>query len=473
MKEIFLLLIVFLAAFCGNICAATVKWDGDTNLEWNEGTNWDNDAIPTSSDDVIIDDTNVSSSQAITATTTPIEYNSLSISSTAYSHSLTLSVNASGGSVTIGSGGTLDGTDQTITCSGNWDASAGTFDIGTSIVDLTGTGNVSNEIGTNYIDFHSLKCAAADQTTTIVDDLWVRYLTVGSGALTDGGADVYTMYLSGTGNVFTDGGATLTLKGLRYRPSRASSQNIAGRDYSGCASLGFYAVGGGGAGAADSYCEMQGSITADFIWIYSNNTSAEDVTATVLRTNNHNITANALRIGVVTYNYGAIECGSSSIDINGNVTCPIANECYIDADTSTWNVSGDWNNSGGTTFTADQSTIILDGSDQAITGTHAFYNLTKQTASADTLTIDNTATITVSNNLTLEGASGQNLSLRSDSDGAQYSLTVNQGAGYSMEYLDIKDCDASGDRQLDADKSTNTGNNSNITFDAKGFFDVF
>ncbi|MFH1429686.1 MAG: hypothetical protein ABIH39_08085 [Candidatus Margulisiibacteriota bacterium] len=454
--------------------ALAVYWDGDgADLKWNTPANWSTNEVPDELDDVIIDDTYVTATQSITAETTPISYKTLSISSAAHKHYLSLSVAASGGSVTIGVGGYISAGSQTITCSGSWNASAGGFNPSTGTVYLTGTGTVSTEAEFAFTDFNHLHCAAAGHTTTIVGaQLWMRDITVGSGTLTDG-ANSYEITLYGSDNVFTDGGATITIGTFTYRPHRGAVQNVVGRDYSGCSNLQLYGVGEGGAGAEDSYCDMQGDITANNIRIYANNYSAEDVSAVVLRTNNYNIVANYLIIGLGSYMYGGIECGSSNIDINGHVQYSNVGDTFINADSSNWTVNGNWSNGVNGTFNCGTSTITLDGTAQTIYGINTFYNLSKTVTSADTLTFDNTDTQTVSNNLILKGAPGQKLSLRSNSDGNQYSLNLNQDTRYTLEHLDIKDCDASGGKTIDADKSKNSGNNNNVTFDADSFFDVF
>ncbi len=77
------------------------------------------------------------------------------------------------------------------------------------------------------------------------------------------------------------------------------------------------------------------------------------------------------------------------------------------------NVAGNWANTG--TFTPRSGTVTLNGTNQTITGTTTFYNLTKSVAAADTLTFGADQTQTISNIWTANGASGNLLSLRSSS----------------------------------------------------------
>src|SRR3989344_7268127 len=81
--------------------AATVTWDGGSSGSWNTAANWSNDIVPTSSDDVTIDNTAVT-------TSSNISFSSLTIGSGTYTTSLTLTNNiTSGGSITINNAGTL------------------------------------------------------------------------------------------------------------------------------------------------------------------------------------------------------------------------------------------------------------------------------------------------------------------------------------------------------------------------------
>ncbi|MCA9398347.1 MAG: LamG domain-containing protein, partial [Candidatus Omnitrophica bacterium] len=127
---------------------------------------------------------------------------------------------------------------------------------------------------------------------------------------------------------------------------------------------------------------------------------------------------------------------------------------------------GNWQNDGGS-FVENTGTVTLDGTDQTITSSETYYNLTKTVSSAASLLFGTSATVTVTNDLTLEGAVGEELTLQGSSSGTQSYLTVNQDATYSMKHMILQDIDSLGGRMLDADKSTNNGNNENLLFDAK------
>lgn len=126
--------------------------------------------------------------------------------------------------------------------------------------------------------------------------------------------------------------------------------------------------------------------------------------------------------------------------------------------------SGNWSATGGT-FTANTSTVTFSGTSQLISGSTTFYNLTKSVTSADTLTFTAGTTQTISNTLTLNGASGQLLSLRSSSTGTQWN--INPQATRTLSYLDVKDSNNTNATAIAFDNSlTDSGNNINWTFDS-------
>lgn len=126
-------------------------------------------------------------------------------------------------------------------------------------------------------------------------------------------------------------------------------------------------------------------------------------------------------------------------------------------------VSGDWSNSA--TFTSGTSTVTLSGTGQSISGSTTFYNLTKEVTSTDTLTFEAAQTQTVSNSLILKGAADNLLSIRSSTTDTQALLTLEVGGAQDLDYLDVKDNNASGGQTLAAGpNSTDSTNNDNWTF---------
>ncbi|MGR3219587.1 MAG: hypothetical protein ACUZ8H_07200 [Candidatus Anammoxibacter sp.] len=122
--------------------------------------------------------------------------------------------------------------------------------------------------------------------------------------------------------------------------------------------------------------------------------------------------------------------------------------------TGTWTVSG--------SFVSGSSTVNLIGSDQSITGTNTFYNLTKTVTSAATMAFGSGTTQTIVNSLTMQGIANRLLSLESSNAGNQFFLNLQSGAVHTMSFLNVKDSNASG-LALTADDSIDSGNNTNVT----------
>jgi len=139
---------------------------------------------------------------------------------------------------------------------------------------------------------------------------------------------------------------------------------------------------------------------------------------------------------------GTMICNdSTTISFNGNLT--INNGGTLTATTGTTNIGGNFDNSNGGTFTHSSGSVVFNGTTQAVDGSTTWHNLDKHVAAADTFTVDNTSTQTVAGALNLYGASGQLLSILSDSAGVAFNLTLTGTKG-TLQYLSVKDSDASG-----------------------------
>ena len=153
---------------------------------------------------------------------------------------------------------------------------------------------------------------------------------------------------------------------------------------------------------------------------------------------------------------------TNSNALTGNITIDASSTLNTTATNYNITLAGDWSNSN--TFTANSSTVTLNGSSQSITGSTIFYNFTKSVTSADTLTFDNTATQTITNILTLNGAAGQLLSLRSNLTSNQWE--TNPQGTRTIDYLDIKDSNNIDAVAMNARglNFADSGNNTNWTF---------
>ncbi len=150
-----------------------------------------------------------------------------------------------------------------------------------------------------------------------------------------------------------------------------------------------------------------------------------------------------------------VDIGKSKIDLTGG---SVDNAGTISISTGTITVGADWANSG--TFSDTGGSVKFSGA-SVLTGNTTFYNLINTTSSAATMTFAAGSVQTISNSLTLTGASGNLLSLRSGTSGTQYSITLETGASKSLSYLDVKDSNASGGQQMLPENSTDSGNNGN------------
>ena len=137
---------------------------------------------------------------------------------------------------------------------------------------------------------------------------------------------------------------------------------------------------------------------------------------------------------------GTLSGGSSTFDINGNLT--IAGGSYTASSAST-SVSGSLSLTGGS-FAHNTGTLNLDGTGQTLTGSFTFNNLTKSVASADTLTFAAGSTTTVNGTCTLNGAAGQLLAMRSSSSPSKWNLVLGASSTKAISFVDVKDSDASG-----------------------------
>jgi len=149
----------------------------------------------------------------------------------------------------------------------------------------------------------------------------------------------------------------------------------------------------------------------------------------------------------------------ANLTVNGNLTLEAG---ALNAGNENIEVQGDWSNTAGT-FTST-GTVSLTGGNQVINGNTTFYNLSKTVSSALTLSFAASSTTTVSNTLTLQGASGNLLSLRSNSTGTRWNL-IPQGT-LSIQYLNVRDSNNTGNSALCLTGCVDAGNNVGWYFEA-------
>lgn len=145
-----------------------------------------------------------------------------------------------------------------------------------------------------------------------------------------------------------------------------------------------------------------------------------------------------------------------NLSFTGGGTYNIANDI---------NVEDDFTSTNDSTLNQTSGTFTLDGTDQTVTGTSTLNAFTKTVASAATLTFGANQTQMISGTLTLQGASGQDLTLVSNSPGTQYKIDMQSAR--TLEYLNVTDINNTNtDTAYCETGCTNGGNNTNFEFTA-------
>jgi hypothetical protein len=161
---------------------------------------------------------------------------------------------------------------------------------------------------------------------------------------------------------------------------------------------------------------------------------------------------------------GILNLNSKNLSVDGDLLIGLGGT--LDASSSplvTITVKGNWANYGR--FIYGFSTVIFAGTNQYIYGTTTFYNFIKTVTSADTLYFEAGSTQTVLNNLTLQGAANQLLSLRSTVNGSYWYIDP-QGTR-NISFADIKDMYNKNYTTVifvPASNVVNTGNNNGVSF---------
>ena len=130
-----------------------------------------------------------------------------------------------------------------------------------------------------------------------------------------------------------------------------------------------------------------------------------------------------------------INLNTATLNMPGTIT--VASSGTLQASTGTITVSnnGNWANSG--TFTQGNSTVEFAGTSHSITGSATFYNLTCTVAGGQ-LTFEANKTQAVTSTLTLTGASGNHLRLRSSTDGTRWSINPREHGRLIFSMLRIR-----------------------------------
>ncbi|MEK6527294.1 MAG: hypothetical protein AABZ36_00205, partial [Nitrospirota bacterium] len=167
--------------------------------------------------------------------------------------------------------------------------------------------------------------------------------------------------------------------------------------------------------------------------------------------------------GALTVNGGTLDSANGTIDANSSVT--ISSGTLI-APSGNFNVAGDFAHSVGATFTNSSGTVTFDSSATAvISGDTTFNNLTCTTAGKQ-LTFTAGTTQTVAGTLTMTGAPGNLILLRSSAPASKWGITLSSAQSVSL--LDVKDSDANTNTVTCVNCLDSGNNNANWLFDPFG-----
>lgn len=155
------------------------------------------------------------------------------------------------------------------------------------------------------------------------------------------------------------------------------------------------------------------------------------------------------------YDFGEYE----SLAVGGDLNIVASGE-FVAPGEATAEFAGDFSNGGS--FDANEGTVELTGTGQAVNGSTTFENLTKVAETADTLTFQAGSTQTVKGALTLEGASAEALlALVSSKAGEAWNLA---GTGTrSAQWLSVKDSNNTGTK-VETVESVDAGGNTGWSF---------
>ena len=375
-QNISFLMAVFFAGL-STVNASTFKWVGGTSSAWSTASNWDVGTVPTSSDDVIIDNNTSGYTNAPVLDGTGLACLTLSINNAA---SLT---GASGTDLTVSGNlngsATLNGNASTIYVAGNM--TVNTFNKGTSTIVFDGSSQTINII----YSFYNLTIASG--ITTIASSISITgTLTVNSGA----------EFSPQAGNIISGTGGNLTGAGTIDVSDQTASVDNFSTQYglSGTVTLTNLTVKYDGSGAQHIGPNTFGSVTID-----NSNIAGVTLIGTVTIGKNLTLTLGPLNATWHTINIAGniagtgsnFNAGSGLVVLNGAAAQSIVGITFRNL---TMN-----NTSGGVTLVSGNTTVgdslsltsgivFTDGSDELILSSAAIPVTMASTTSSNTSYID-------------------------------------------------------------------------------------
>ncbi len=201
--------------------------------------------------------------------------------------------------------------------------------------------------------------------------------------------------------------------------------------------------------------KLQGSETVSFGTMDTNSGTVEYTGAT--GTNSY---ATGLAAGNAYYNLsfsGASDTWilGAALDVNNNLTISNGTLDVKSGSNYQVNVAKNFDSTGGT-FLARSGSVVLDGTNQTISGNNSFYNLNKTVAVADTLTFAAGSTTTITGLATLKGAASNLLTLTSAGG-----WNIDPQGTKDIQYVAVVNSTNLSGAVIDPANSTNGGGNVN------------
>lgn len=164
--------------------------------------------------------------------------------------------------------------------------------------------------------------------------------------------------------------------------------------------------------------------------------------------------------GALTVTLGHLDMDTNALTLNVDGNVLLANSAQASLSGATMKLGSDLTVNSSAVFTHTSGTVTLDGTNQSLSGSITFDNLTKSVTSAATLTFSATTTQTIMNHLTLNGAASNLLSLRSSQTGTQWK--INPQGIRTIFYVDVKDGNNTNTANIGCSSNcTDSGNNTN------------
>lgn len=167
-----------------------------------------------------------------------------------------------------------------------------------------------------------------------------------------------------------------------------------------------------------------------------------------------------LALAVRTYAAGITIPSGASLSLNTvSLSMPgdIANSGTLQSSTGTITLYGNWSNTGS--FTPGSGDVTFTGtSSHTVSGSTGFYNLAC-TYAGSWFTFEAGRTQTITSALTLTGASGSPISLRSSASGTQWK--INPQGTRNVSWVDVQDSSNISGTLINPTNWTDSGNNSN------------